>query len=426
MWGMAYQERVVDKQLAFLLSGLPAVAIEGAKGVGKTATALRAATSYLALDWGPTRQVVQANPRSVLLADAPVLIDEWQLVPEVWDVVRRAVDDDRTPGRFVLAGSALPPQEARIHSGAGRIVRMMMRPMSLPERQVSATTVSLTSLLSGERAAVSGTCALTLEDYANEVVASGFPGLRDYQSAHRLEMLDSYLDEAMERDVAELGRDIRRPRSLRAWLTAYAAATAQTTVYAKILEAATAGEPDKPSRNTVDGYRALLQRIWLLEPLQAWIPTFNPLKQLTQAPKHHLVDPALAARLLNATVDSLLRADGPYERRDEDSLLSALFESLAVLTVRVLAQANQAKVYHLRTERGVHEIDMIVERADHKVLAIEVKLAGTPSASDAGHLNWLEGEIGANLLDKVIITTGEYAFRFPDGTAVVPLGLLGS
>jgi len=407
------------------MAGLPAISIEGAKGTGKTATARRLVANWIALDREGTRQIIAAEPETILTYPAPLLIDEWQFVPAVWDTVRRAVDEDRSPGRFLLAGSALPPRQARIHSGAGRIVKLMMRPMTLVERQAYAPQVSLGQLLTGDRAAVSGRCPLKLGDYAEEIVASGFPGIRQDAPTYRADTLASYLDEAVDRDIPELGEDVRRPRTMKAWLAAYAAASATTTTYNKILDSATAGDPDKPARNTVIGYRELLQRIWILDPLDAWIPVFSPLKRLAQAPKHHLVDPALAAILLGASVDSLLRADGPHDSRPEGTLLAALFESLVAQSVRVFAQSARGKVFHLRTQGGEHEIDLIVERPDHKVLAIEVKLSTAPGPADSRHLTWLEGQIGDNLLDKVLVTTGEYAFRQQDGTAVVPLGLLG-
>jgi len=422
---MDYQPRVVDTELDTLLGGLPAISIEGAKGVGKTATAERRTASTFALDSRTTRRTVEAEPTIILTQQTPVLIDEWQLVPDVWDVVRRDVDRQRTPGRFVLTGSATPPRDARIHSGAGRIVRLMMRPMTLPERGVCRPSVSLTDLLTGERPSVSGRCDLRLPDYAQEILASGLPGIRQDPAQLRPATIESYIDELLDRDVPELGATVRRPQALRAWLTAYAAASATTTSYTKILDAATPGESDKPSRSTAEAYRAILERIWLLDPLPAWIPVFNPLARLSQAPKHHLFDPAISGRLLGATVDSLLKADGPYENHPEGTLLGALFESLATLSVRVLAQPLGAKAYHLRTQRGEHEVDIVVERPDHKVLGIEVKLTSAPSDSDAKHLNWLQSQLGDNLLDKLVVCTGEYAYRQKDGTAVVPLGLLG-
>ena len=297
--------------------------------------------------------------------------------------------------------------------------------MTLPERGVTAPTVSLADLLTGSRQAISGQTEFKVPDYANEVLASGFPGIREYPARLRPQAIDSYVDEVVERDMPELGVNIRRPKALRAWLTSYAAATSSTTSYTRILDAATPGESDKPVRSTADVYRAVLERVWMLDPLPAWTPVFNPLARLTQSPKHHLVDPAIAASLLGATADSLLRADGPHEPGRESTLLGRLFESLVALTARVFAQPSMARVSHFRTQRGEHEIDLIVERSDHKVLAIEVKLAAAIGTSDAKHLSWLEAQIGTELLDKVIVNTGPFAHRLPDGTAVVPLALLG-
>ena len=414
----------MDAELDELLSGLPAVSVDGAKGVGKTATAQRRARSTLHLDLPGTRANVAADPEMILTQQPPLLVDEWHLVPPVWNVVRRAVDADRVAGRFLLTGSALPPPEARIHSGAGRIVRLMMRPMTLPERQVSEPTVSLAELLAGT-ARPAGASPFALADYAREIVASGFPGIRQDPAAIRHRTLSTYVDELLERDIPELGARVRRPAALRAWLAAYAAATATTASYTRILDAATPGDADKPAATTAAAYRTLLERTWILDPVPAWIPVFNPLKRLGESPKHFLCDPAIAASLLGATESSLLRADAESRNLYEGTLLGALFESLAALTLRVFAQPLGARVSHLRTRNGDHEVDFIVERPDHKVLAVEVKMTSAPTAADAKHLHWLGALIGDQLIDKVLLTTAPGAYRTRDGVAVVPLALLG-
>lgn len=422
---MDYLPRTIDAQLRWYIEGLPAVSVEGAKGVGKTATAQRLATSIMDLDNEGYRSNVAADPTVIAGLTPPVLIDEWQLVPAVWDAVRREVDRDRTPGRFILTGSSTPSPTARLHSGAGRIIRLVMRPMTLPERGVVTPKVSLASLLDGSRPSKIHPTDMKLANYTSEIVASGLPGVRHDPPGHRSAQLDGYLDNALEHDIPEMGAGVRRPRALRAWLTAYAAATSTTANYTAILNAATPGEVDKVSRQTAGVYRELLERLRLLEPLPAWLPAFSPLRRLGQAPKHHLVDPALAARLLDTTEESLIHegSAGPIPR--QGSLLGALFESLVVMTVRVFAAPTRARVFHLRTRNGEHEIDLIVERPDHRVLAIEVKLASAVDPRDSKHLNWLERQIGDRLIDKVIINTGPFAHRLPDGTAVVPLGLLG-
>ncbi|MDR0848198.1 MAG: DUF4143 domain-containing protein [Propionibacteriaceae bacterium] len=421
---MEYRTRVVDAQLDVLFRDLPAISIEGAKGVGKTATAAQRANDVVEFELDGPASIFRADPGLVLLSEMPVLLDEWQLVPSVWNVVRREVDRDRTPGRFLLTGSASAPSGARIHSGAGRIVSLLMRPMTLPERGVCDPTISFAGLLNGD-AKIEGRCNLELVDYTREILSSGFPGIRDYPEQARRAQLDGYLARIVNHEIPEAGISVRKPRSLMAWLTAYAAATATTASYSSILDAATPGESDKPSRTATTAYREALQRLWILDPLPAWIPTFNDLGRLAESPKHHLVDPALAARLLGASERSLLRGDQSPTAQAGKTRLGSLFESLVALTIRVFAQGAGATVGHLRTRDGNHEIDLIVELDDKSIVAIEVKLGQTASIEEATHHKWLKDKIGDRLVDTVIINTGSAAYRLPNGTAVIPLGLLG-
>lgn len=422
---MDYTNRVIDAELDRMLDELPAVALVGPKAVGKTATAQRRATTVVDLSDPDETDLVGADLRRVARLRRPVLVDEWQVIPRVWDVVRRAVDDGAEPGAFLLTGSATPA-ERPMHSGAGRIVQLRMRPMTLAERGTAVPMVSLASLLAGA-GTVEGESTCTLEDYADEVVGSGFPGLRHLSPRATRDALDTYLRLVVERDFPEAGREVRRPGTLRAWMRAYAAATSTTASYTEILDAATAGEPDKPARTTTIAYRETLERIWLLEEVPAWVGAGSPLTALGRSPKHHLADPALAARLLGVSAENLLERpnpDGaPIARRG--SLFGALFESLVTLCVRVYAEAAGATVSHLRTHRGEHEVDIVIERDDGRVLAIEVKLGTTPSDRDVRHLHWLAERLGPDVVDSVVVTTGRAAYRRPDGIAVVPLALLG-
>jgi len=209
-----------------------------------------------------------------------------------------------------------------------------------------------------------------------------------------------------------------------AWLRAYSAASATTARYSEILDAATPGHGDKPARSTSEAFREVLTRLWLLDPVSAWTPSGSLSTRLGQTPKHHLADPALAARLLGLSVDALLDGEGAPVGPQAGSLLGHLFESLVTLCVRVPAQAAEASVGHLRTRNGDHEIDLVVIRGDDRVVAIEVKLAATVSDQDTRHLHWLADRLGGRLLDAVVITTGPRAYRRPDGIGVVPLGTL--
>jgi predicted AAA+ superfamily ATPase len=424
--GSEYRRRVVDNELDDLMGGVAAIAIEGPRGVGKTRTGLERAASAYRLDNAATRAIIAADPGRTATGSRPILIDEWQLLPETWDVIRTAVDQDRTPGQFLLTGSATttdPPT----HTGAGRIVSVRMRPMTLAERGVAVPTVSLGRLLRGDRPPIDGATDVTAERYAQELVASGLPGLRGLSDRVVRAQLDAYIDRVIDRDFEELGGErIRNAPALRRWLRAYASALSTTASFEKIRDAATPGNVEKPAKTTALRYLDVLERLWLIEPIPAWLPTRNHLRRLGQAPKHFVSDPSLAARLLGATIETLLDGAPPGLITPRDvTLFAALFEAQAALDVRTYAQASEARVGHFRTRDGDHEVDLVVERADQRIVAIEVKLARTINDDDVKHLAWLRNRIGEDLLDSVIISTGPEAYRRRDGIAVVPAALLG-
>lgn len=420
-----YRRRVIDDELDELIGDLAAIAIEGPKGVGKTRTALQRARTVHRLDDPAELAVAQAQPVRLLEGERPVLIDEWQRLREVWDLVRRAVDDGAPPGSFLLTGSA-DPDPPPTHTGAGRIAAVRMRPLSFSER-LRSSSVSLADLLTGDGAPVAGTTDVDLDVYTEEILGSGLPGIRPLKERARRLQLDGYVQRVIDRDIPDdAGVLIRSPGALRRWMSAYAAATSTTATFETLRDAASAGESDKPSKDATQAYRDALTRVWVLDDVPAWIPSNNRLKELGHAAKHQLADPALAAQLLGVQAAVLLsgKSSGPSIPRD-GTLLGALFESLVTLSVRVYAAHSEAKVRHLRTARGRQEIDLIVERADGRVLAIEVKLARTVDPDDGKHLRWLKDRLGNDVLDQLLITTGPDAYRRSDGIAVVPLALLG-
>lgn len=420
-----YIRRVVDEELDVLLPSLPALALQGAKGVGKTETALGRAVTVHRLDDPAVREIARADPGRMLTGETPVLVDEWQRVPETWDLVRRAVDADPSAGRFLLTGSAAPT-DAPTHSGAGRIVGLRMRPMSLAERGIATPTVALSRLLTEGTVDIIGSTDATLTTYVEEIVRSGLPGLRHLSGRPLRAQLDGYIQRIVEHDIEESGLRVRRPDTLLRWLTAYAAATSTATSYERIRDAATSGVGDKPARSTTGPYVDVLEQLMILDRVEAWLPTSSRLSRLSAPPKHHLIDPALAARLLGAGVDALLdgREPGPPIPRD-GTLLGALFESLVTQSVRVYAQAAEARVRHMRSYGGEREIDLIVERDDGRVVALEVKLTRTATDDDVRHLRWLRTQLGDDLLDAIVVTTGPDAYRRHDGIGVVPAALLG-
>jgi uncharacterized protein len=418
-----YQWRVVDEELDELLSGTAAVSLEGAKGVGKSATAAERVEAEFRLESPTVRDLVEADPDR-LMDGRRVLLAEWQHLPFTWDLVRRAVDAGAAPGQFLLTGSASLVDPGR-HSGAGRILRLRMRPLALSERGY-APSVSLADLLTGQRPTITGDTPTDLKAYTAEIVGSGFPGIRELPPRIRRAQLHSYIERVVDRDIPELGPKIRNPSALKRWMRAYGAATATAATYTKIAAAANPGTREQPARATLTAYRDALERLFILDPLPGWLPTNAHLNELAASPKHHLADPALAAALLGLDEDALLAGDHRSATTFRDGpFLGALFESLVTLSVRVYGQRCEARVAHFRMHRGDHEVDLIVERRDGRCLGIEVKLSPVVTDNDVRHLVWLQDRLGPTLLDAIVITTGKHAYRRPDGIAVIPAALLG-
>lgn len=420
---VTYLPRVVDDELDRL--ALPAVIVEGPKAVGKTRTLERRSKTVHRLFRQVEVDLVRADEDRLLQGQKPIFIDEFQRYPSTIDVVRNAADRDVGPRQFYLAGSA--GESGDTHSGAGRIITLRMRPLAFSERQLEQPTVSLAELLGGSRPPVRGETALGLSDYVDEILRSGFPAIRTYEGADRAQALRGYIDRVVQRDIPdELGRAVRRPDALRRWLRAYAAASGTATTIERIRDSAHGGEGRTPARTTTEAYRDALERLWIVDDLPAWLPTKNHLAPLLQTPKRFLADPALAASLVGAGRAKLVSGEDvePAVPRD-GSFLGALFEALVVLSVRVYAQAAGATVAHFRERHGRHEVDIIVERPDGGVVALEVKLTQTVAREEVKHLIWLREQLGDQLLDSAVVCVSPFAYRRKDGVAVVPLALLG-
>ncbi len=432
-----YIPRLVEKELDELISTFPAVSIEGVRSAGKTTTALRRAKTVFNLDDDSVLSIVEANPSQIVNAPEPILIDEWQQFPKSWDIVRRAVDDDYRPGRFVLTGSSRPANPPT-HTGAGRFVKVVMRPMSLFERWSGSgerdhPSVSLAALLSqpasvNDKAEITGETEVAGDEYIDEIVAGGFPQLRRGSATTIERAMSEYCDRIVDTEFPAAGHRVRNPAALRRWLHAYAAATSTVASYEKIRDASTNNEEQKPPKDTTAPYFDTLQSMRLVDPLPAWTPSNNQIKRLILSSKHHLADPALAASFLKANAATLRTGKqfGPEKLRDA-RLAGRLFESLVALNLRIYAQAAEASVSHFRTWTGDREVDFIIEqRGDSGVVAIEVKFKQVVEEKDFRHLQWLKDKLGEELIDAVMVTTGPYAYRRPDdGIAVVPAALLG-
>jgi predicted AAA+ superfamily ATPase len=425
-------ERHIEGFLAKVLESLPAIALDGLKGVGKTESASSLAETVYMLDRSLDRLLVE-NRMSRLDEDAtPVLVDEWQKLPEVWDFVRRSVDNNRTTGRFLLTGS-VTAKNLDVHSGAGRIVKLRMYPLSLEERRLDKPSVRLSNLLGQTdpfAAEIEGETFIGFDRYMEEIVLSGLPGQRVADEFGRRLLFGSYLDNLLSHDFEQEGIRVRQPHALKRWLTSYAAAIASTTAYNSILDAATAGDSEKPALKTTIAYREALERLWLIDELPAWLDGENYYSRLKKTPKHYLADSAFAVQLLNISIDALLGGDKnalPDTRFDKryGNIIGRLFEALVCQSLKAYASVLNAEVSYFHTENGEREIDFMVTQG-LKTVAVEVKLAPTVDGTDVRHLVWLKQAMGKRLTDAVVLTTGQIAYRREDGIAVIPAALFGA
>ena len=298
------------------------------------------------------RRAISVDPSLVLAGPNPRLIDEWQIEPQIWNHVRRAVDDRANAGQFILTGSATPADDITRHTGAGRITRLRMRPMSLFESGRSTGQVALSALLDGTPAASPDT-GTTVTELARDISLGGWPGFRRLTDDQALTAVRDYLDEIRRTDISSVDGSKRDPervgrllRSLGRNVGTYASATT--------LARDTGGGDGALKDDTVRDYLDALSRLMIVEDQPAWSPHLRSKARLRSSAKRHFVDPSLAVAALRASPDSLLR---------DLNLLGFLFESLVVRDLRVYSQANDAHVLQFRDSTGL-EVDAIVQVGD--------------------------------------------------------------
>lgn len=423
---MKYEPRIIDKPLAENFNDLPAILIEGAKAVGKTATASRLANTIMSLDNPQIKMLLQNNPDAIMTAKKPVLIDEWQLEPELWSYVRHQIDDGLKEGSILFTGSSIRVN-SRIHSGAGRIVRMKMRPYSVQERQMSDQYISVNKLLSGSNYQASGFSNKTLDDYLDEIFKSGFPGIRNKKKKARQLLIRDYVNNIIQHGFEENGFVVKEPETLRSWMKAYAAATATTTSYKKIMETAMANSELSPSRPTADFFKEALQILCVIDDIPSFIGMGWIFPALSKSPKHFMLDPAVMMSLLDVTKDQLtdFEVDKHIGKINSD-MIGQLMENLVYQSLVVYADALDAHLCHFRDSKGRHEIDFILQKGRNLVL-FEVKTNPNVKDSYVKHLNWFDDLAKDEYsISKVLLNTGQVAYqRQEDKVQVVPIAMLG-
>lgn len=413
---MEYQARVVDAELGYLLRIAPAVSIQGTRACGKTTTAKQRAGSVLSLDPSEPEviELARLRPPRALEGDVPRLLDEWQLVPQLWDAVRREVDERQHRGQFILSGSAWPTDDERRHSGAGRIVELRMRTMSLFESGDSSGEVSLERLANGSQEE-SGETHRSIEWYCDRIVRGGWPGWIDLPGNDARHLVDGYLEALSRHDFPGVAGRRRAPQRMLDFLRGYATLTAHPaplTTVAKRLS----GEGIDVGKDYPGLFHDFASRLFVVEDQPAWSPSRRSRTRLVATAKRHLVDPSLAAALMGFDPAGLAV--------DLESF-GFLFESLVVRDLRVYAQPNGGTVLHYRTADAVSEIDAVVEYRDGSWIGVEVKSGYGAVEAAAEKLVAVAGTITREPSALVVVVPSGRVIRLDNGVWVVPAAVLG-
>ena len=413
----AYRARVLDRELTLSLQSAGAVVIEGPKASGKTMTALQAAADVIRLDVDDTvRQAIAIDPSLVLDRAPPLLIDEWQLEPTIWNHVRRAVDDRGLPGQFILTGSAVPRDDAVRHSGAGRFIHLRMRPMTLSEAGHSTDRISFASVMTGASIAAPEP-GLTVRDLAQRSAIGGWPRHLGLSAAQAQRQMQGYLADICNVDVREIDGVRRNPRAVMRLITSLSRNIA-CPASIEALAADVNGRDGAMKADTVRNYLDVLARLMITDDVPAWQPSLRSRIRLRGASIRHLADPALAVAAVKASPARLL-ADLRW--------FGFVFESTVVRDLRVYAEALGGSVFHYRDGSNL-EVDIVVELPGGEWAAFEVKLGATREIVDAAAASLIALRDKVNAEPPValgVITGTGYGTVRPDGVLTIPIGSLG-
>jgi predicted AAA+ superfamily ATPase len=406
-----YRARMVDPLLDELLSQISAVMVTGPRACGKTTMAARRVATVVQLNADAQAAAFLADPDVALRGLVePVLLDEWQEVPGVFGAARRAVDADPHPNRFYLTGSVQALHDNEVWPGTGRFVRLPMYPMTVRERVGDAAAKAFLDKLADGDDLTIPVDTPDLRGYIELSMQSGFPtpALQLTGRPRRL-WLQSYLDDLITHDIEELedpATQRRDPERLRRYVEAYALNSAGVAEHKTIYDAAGI------AKTTAAEYEDLLTRLLVVDQMPAW--TSNRLKRLIRAPKRYLVDAALIAAALRLNAQAVIN-DGDVLGRMLDTFVVAQLRPEAVIA------ESEPRLFHLRTERGRHEVDVVVELGGQRVIGIEIKASAAPGVGDARHLQWLREELGDRFVRGLVLHTGPRVYELDDAITAAPM-----
>lgn len=417
-----YRPRLIDNIIDSYLKAFGAVCVEGPKWCGKTWTSSYHCKSEIMLG-NPdgnfqNRQLAQMSPSLVLEGETPRLIDEWQEVPQLWDAVRYKVDQNGNKGQFILTGSATPNHKGILHSGAGRIAKLRMRPMSLFESGNSSGDISLRDICEGRiEPKILG--EVDLRKLIDFIIRGGWPANQETTLKQAAYLPIQYIRAVLDDDVYRIDNVKRDKHKMELLLRSLARNEATTVTNKKLKNDIKEIDDEDIDVETVAAYLDVFQRLFLTDNQKPFEAKLRSSIRIKQAEKRHLSDPSLAAALLNATPEMLL---------NDLNTLGFLFEALCERDLKIYAESFDADLYHYQDYNN-NEMDAVIAMPDGKWCGFEIKLGANQIDMAAENLIKIKNEIKANggiAPDSLCVICGlsNAAYQRPDGVFVVPITAL--
>jgi len=412
----SYKPRIVDKEISRLLSIMGGVQIVGCKWCGKSWTGTMHSRSSVYIGTLENRKLAEMSPETILAGDEPRLVDEWQDVPNLWDVARYKIDFENRKGMFIFAGSSIPPLNSTSHTGTGRFATVTMRPMSLFESGISSGSVSLSKMFTDDTI-VSGTSEMNYEKAIRLICRGGWPSSLGFNDEDAFDIPKRYGTSIVGSDLSRIDGK-RRNKDNFSRLLGSIARNVATAATIRTLIKDMAGEDSGLSEITVRDYLAVLKKMFVIEEQYGWKPEVRSRTRIRSSPKRHFVDPSLAVMFLKANFDKLVK---------DPNTSGLLFESLCYRDVSIYASLLGGNVSYYRDGSGL-EADMIVETNDGRWGAIEVKMGHMDVDDGARNLLRLKKKFAHQTAPSflmILCATCGGAYMRDDGVAVVPIDCFG-
>ena len=415
-----YLPRLIDKQLAEILNSMGAVYIRGPKWCGKSTTSLQTAKTVINFQDADRGQsfvdLVDTNIMGLLNQETPILFDEWQIVPKIWNAVRTEVDKRNKVGQFTLTGSTVFEFDKTMHSCAGRIARIDMKPMSLFESGDSNRKISLNEVVKGNWNYDGVMSELTKTRLSEVLCRGGWPSAITNKYINPQVIAKQYVKATVETDVSEIDNVRRNPLLARYILESYSrnisTLSTNKTIHEDVMR-----KIDVSDR-TIINYLEVFEKLYIIDEIPAWNPNIRSKTSIRTSPKKNLIDPSIAAAVLNVS---------PKELELDSNTFGLFFESLVTRDISVYTESENASMSYYRDRNGL-ECDLVVHYPNGEFALIEIKLGEKGIEEGAGHLLEIQ-----NLLTKhklrapkalIIVTGTQVAMKRKDGVYVVPIGCL--